>query len=328
MAKTVDTAFNEFNTNIVNLDSERTRKARASRDWLIGQLNKLPLKISDFPLLYEEKHIKFGSFARNTKIRPLDDIDLMLAFRAAGATYSKEYNSEKYTINVPENATYLYKLCDGNVLNSRKMVNMIVQSLSQIEHYKNADIHRRQEAATLSLTSYEWNFDIVPSFSTTDDFYLIPDGNGNWKSTDPRIDQNNVISINQKHNGKILQIIRALKYWQRRPTMPTIPSYLFEVMILNYFAFKNDVTKYVDCEIRDFLGYFVDAVYGEVQDPKGHQGNLNTLDIGDQIKISEKAKSDYEKANIAINYEVTDKDMQKAIAKWREIFGNDFPIYT
>lgn len=327
MAITVDTAFSEFNTNIVNLDSERTKKARSSRDWLVGQLNKLPLKLTDFPFLYEDKHIKFGSFARNTKIRPLDDIDLIITFNASGATYSKEYYSNKYFLTVPESAKNLYKLCDGNILNSRKMVNMIVQSLSQIEHYKKADTHRRQEAATLSLTSYEWDFDIVPAFITTDDFYLIPDGNGNWKATDPRVDQSNVTRINQKYDGKILQIIRTLKYWQRRPTMPTIPSYLFEVIILNYFDAKNDVSNYVDCEVKDFLGYLINAIYGSVEDPKGYQGNINTLNSSDKIKISEKAKNDYEKANLSINYEVNDKDMAKAIAKWREIFGNDFPIY-
>lgn len=327
MAKTVDTAFSEFNSNFVNLDPTRTKKARSSRDWLIGQLGTLPSKLVDFPFLYEGKHIRFGSFARNTKIRELDDIDLMLTFNASGASYSKDYFLNKYTITVPKEATYLSKLCDDTILNSRKMVNMIVKSLSEIEHYKQAEIHRKQEAATLSLTSYEWSFDIVPAFITTDDFYLIPDGNGNWKATDPRIDQNNVISINQKHDGKILQIIRTLKYWQRRQTMPTMSSYLFEVLILNYFNSKQEVSSFVDMEIRDFWSYLTYAIYNSVEDPKGYQGNLNTLDSYEKIKISEKAKSDYEKANLAIFYETQEKDMSKAITKWREIFGNDFPTY-
>lgn len=327
MATNVDSAFKEFNRDYVNLDADRTKKARNSRDWLIGQLNNLPSKIYDFPSLYTEKDCKFGSFARNTKIRPLDDIDLILAFKASGATYTEYVYGKEYIINVPEDSTYLRKLCDDGILNSRKLVNKLVSGLSNIEHYKQAAIHRRQEAATLSLTSYEWNFDIVPAFFTTDGFYLIPDGNGNWKATDPLIDQSNVSTINQKHNGKILQIIRTLKYWQKRASMPTLSSYLFEVIVLNYYNTKAEVSDYIDLELRDFWNHLENAINNSVMDPKGFQGDINTLDWYDRLKVSEKAKDTYEKARQAISFETNDKDMRKSIAKWREIFGSDFPKY-
>lgn len=38
MSKTVNSAFQEFNQNTVNLVKERVGKARDSRDWLIKQL--------------------------------------------------------------------------------------------------------------------------------------------------------------------------------------------------------------------------------------------------------------------------------------------------
>jgi len=328
MAKTVNTAFSEFNRNIVNLDSGRTSLARNSRDWLISQLNNFPTKIVDFPTLYESKHIKFGSFARNTKIKPLDDIDLFLTFNAAGASYTKSMLYDNtYTILVPIESTRLRGLCDDNELNSIKVVNKLVTSLSKIEHYKHANIHRRQEAATLELSSYEWKFDIVPAFYTDTGFYLIPDGKGKWKATDPRIDQDRVSTINQKHNGRILQIIRTLKYWQKRPTMPTISSYLFETMILDYYDNIEETSEYIDLEIRDFFNHFKNAIYVSIQDPKGFQGELNTLDYATQYKISELAKKSYDNANQAINYETSEQDMQKAINKWGEIFGSDFPSY-
>lgn len=328
MAQTVNQAFNEFNKDIVNLDSDRTKTARSSRDWLINQLNQFPQKIDDFPTLYEVRHIKFGSFARNTKIRPLDDIDLFLTFSANGSTYYKHLLSQNtYTLTVPETASELRKLCDGDKLNSIKVVNKIVSSLSKLDHYKNAAIHRRQEAATLELSSYEWKFDIVPAFYTDTGFYLIPDGAGEWKATDPRMDQNRVSEINQKHSGKILQIIRTLKYWQKRPTMPTISSYLFETIILNYYNNKSDVSDYIDFEIRDFFNHLQYAIYSSVLDPKGFQGELNTLDYDIQKKIANLAKISYEKSVQAINYETSDKDMQQSINKWGEIFGSDFPSY-
>ncbi|MDK2791616.1 MAG: hypothetical protein PWQ25_479 [Deferribacteres bacterium] len=329
MAKTVNNAFNIFNRDFVNLDPDETKIARSSRDWLITQLTNLPNKIDDFPRLYEGMHIKFGSFARNTKIRPLDDIDLILTFSADGTTYWTHSYGKSYTLIVPDTATNLKKLCyeNSNHLNSIKFVNKLVSSLKGIGHYQSADIHRRQEAATLKLTSYDWNFDIVPAFYTDTGYYLIPDGNGGWKATDPRVDQQKVTDINQKHNSSILQIIRTLKYWNRRAKMPTIPSYLFENLILNYFNSKDEILDFIDVNMINFWYYLKDAIYNNVNDPKGFQDNLNTLSFEEKQKISEKAKDAYNKGYEAYQLEVEEKDQEKAINKWGEIFGDDFPDY-
>jgi hypothetical protein len=328
MAKTVNSAFQEFNRDFVNLDSDITKTARSSRDWLIKQIEKFPSSIDDFPRLYDGMHIKFGSFARNTKIRPLDDIDLIITFSADGATYFTHEYGKLYTISVPEESTNLRKLCnDDGTLNSIKLVNKIVSSLKEIEHYKAAEIHRRQEATTLSLSSYEWNFDIVPAFYTDTGYYLIPDGKGNWKATDPRMDQELVTNCNKKHNGEILQIIRTLKYWNRRAQMSTIPSYLFEVIIINYFNSKNEIKDYIDLNLINFWAHLHSCIYDRVEDPKSLSGNLNDLTLEDKRKISDKALDAYTKANEAIKAETEDKDQQKAINKWLEIFGNDFPKY-
>ena len=69
MAKTVNSAFDEFMKNSVNLDSDRTVKAKSSRDWLVGQILSFPDNDSDFPAIYTEKNIFYGSFARKTKCR-------------------------------------------------------------------------------------------------------------------------------------------------------------------------------------------------------------------------------------------------------------------
>ncbi len=327
MATFVNSAFDQFNKDSVNLEPSRTSKARSSRDWLISQLNLLPGKVDDFPRLYEEAHTKFGSFARNTKIRPLDDIDLLLAFSADGATYTTIHKGTKYYIEVPETARNLRKLCDEKWLNSRKLINKIVSALQQINQYKSADVHRRQEAATLNLTSYEWSFDIVPSFMTTDGFYLIPDGQSNWKATNPIIDQNRTTSINQKHNGRVLQLIRTLKYWNRRASMATMPSYFFENLVLSFAEESLSFSEYIDFNLRDFWNDLSSRIYSPLYDPKGFQGDLNTLTIEEQIKIALKARETCTKASEAIHIETQDKNQARAIAKWREIFGNDFPLY-
>lgn len=328
MATTVNNAFNEFNENKVNLNLDRTKTARSSRDWLISQLENLPNTINFFPRLYEGMHIKFGSFARNVKIRPLDDIDLILTFSADGTTYTEYTYGKYYKLNVPNTNNNLLKLTnDDGTLNSTRVINKILNSVSSLSHYANAEIHRRGEAATLQLSSYEWNFDIVPAFYTTEGFYLIPDGQGNWKASDPRVDQANTLAVNQKHNGTILQIIRTLKYWQKRPTMPTISSYLFEVIILNYFNTKSEISKYIDVNLIDFWNHLNTAIYNSVQDPKGFSGELNNLSYEDKVKISVRANADCLKGLEAFNLETKDGNQENAIKKWAEIFGGEFPSY-
>ncbi len=62
-------------------------------------------------------------------------------------------------------------------------------------------------------------------------------------------------------------------------------------------------------------------------DPKGFQGELNNWTYEEKNKISAKAKSTYNLGVEAFNLETKDKDQEKAINKWREIFGDKFPKY-
>lgn len=319
--------------NTVNLDSEITSTARKSRDWLLDQIDNFGSK-EGFPSLYSDVDIHFGSFARKTKIRELDDIDLMIGLSAQGSTYLEDYFG-KIEITVADAATNLLSLTHENStkLNSRKVINKFVSELKTISQYKSAEIKRNQEAATLELKTYDWTFDIVPCFMTSAEndgrsFYLIPDGNGHWKKTDPRIDRDNITNVNQKHNGKVLNAIRLMKYWNRRATMPTIGSYLLESIILAYYDSKLIVTEYIDLELRDLLHHISSAIYNDINDPKNIQGNLNLLTFEDKQKIASKALVDYDKAVEAINFETTSGDHKSSINKWREILGSQFPTYT
>jgi hypothetical protein len=331
MASTVNNAFAEFLKDKVNLDPDETKNAKGSRDWLVEQIHKFEEK-DDFPTLYNEKDIFFGSFARRTKIRELDDIDIMICLHAQGSTYYTFF--DRIELTVRDDATTLLELCHENTnkLNSRKVINKFIAKLNEVPQYEKAETNRNKEAATLKLKSYSWNFDIVPCFFTNKeadgrDFYLIPDGNGHWKKTDPRIDNDRTTAINQKHNGKVLNAIRLIKYWNKRPTMPSMSSYLLECIILNFYNSKISCSDYIDFEVRDIILHIKDAVYSTVQDPKNIQGDLNHLSFDERQKISTKALIDYNKAVEAWNYE-NNKDQESAIKKWKEIFGDDFPNYS
>ena len=332
----VNSCFEDFIRYQVNLDPERTKVARTSRDNLLDNLKELS-NAGTLPKHYAEKNLHYGSFARSTKIRPLDDIDLMVCLSACGGHYTEITSNTLYTIKMQEGLDIYDELKDedGN-LNSRKLINRIISGLSPLRDYKKAEIKRNQEAATLQLKSYEWNFDIVPCFYATDDFYLIPDGKGNWKKTDPRIDAQRMAQVKSRVtqwniNAKDLQaFIRVMKYWKKENWSSSVGSYMFEQMVLN-FAQSTGLKSDWQSNVQDCLLSLSHQILGAVNDPKGYQGDLNDLDNSARSRCSQIAYSDYETARKAIIEEVT-SDMfhtthEKAIALWNEVFGDGFKKY-
>lgn len=263
MANNVNSAFTVFLRDTINLDPEQTKKARGSRDWLRSNINNFSNNDKHFPEPYSEKDINFGSFARRTKKRPLDDIDMMFCLSGEGATYTE--NTQNITISGPSPESNLSRYCfeGSDIVNSTKIINRFIYNLKNVAQYQYADTKRNGEAATLKLVSYPWNFDIVPCFFTKEDnqgntYYLIPDGAGNWKKTNPKVDQERTTQINQNHNGRVLNIIRIMKYWNGRATMPSMGSYLLENIIINYYKDKFlSASEYIDIEIREL--FFISA---------------------------------------------------------------------
>lgn len=332
MATTVISAFNEFLKDKVNLDKDETSTARSSRDWLVDRIHEFPTKDEGFPKLFTDNDIYFGSFARKTKKRELDDIDIMICLSGNGTTYSEYF--DRIELNVPDTATNLKKLCNdnSNTLNSRKVINKFISMLEDIPQYKKAEMKLNKQAAVLNLNSYTWSFDIVPCFITSEDsngktYYIIPDGKGNWMKTDPRIDKERVTTVNQNHDGNVLNIIRIMKYWNKRPTMPSMESYLIENMILDYYESKSEkASSYVDFEIPNVLAYINTHIHSSVNDPKGIQGDINELTFEERNKIQSRSYTDYYKAVDATKFE-NEKNYKSAIKKWEEVFGDDFPKF-
>lgn len=336
MATNVNVAFREFMTASVNLDPEHVKAARQDRDNLRVRVQNLQQTVDKFPVLYTEADIDFGSFARRTKKRPLDDIDMFFAISAEGsATYNDTGNDGLViTVNDSSSILYWYTGDDNRTLSSIKILNKFKKSLEGLYQYRRSEVNRRQEAVTLQLTTRDWNFDLVPCFQTTEvygkNFYLIPDGRGSWKKADPRIDKERILSINKKHDGNVLQVIRIMKYWNGRSTMPSMGSYLLENIVLNYYSETySQASHYIDVELVKVLQYLMSAIFRVVPDPKGFLYDLNDLSDEDRMKIYVRAYLDEIKAREAQSLEVNSQSgtHRECINKWREIFGPEFPAY-
>ncbi len=332
MALTVNAAFSEFMKDIVNLDPDVTKNARDSRDNLLANIAEFDDK-DDFFDLCESFNIQFGSFARKTKCRELDDIDLMIGIAANGATYCSDNPWDNTKISASKtNAAQVACTSNDGTLNSTLVINKFKKKLENVREYQRSEINKRGEAVVLNLISKDWSFDIVPCFHTVKesddrDYYLIPNGSGGWKKTDPTVDRDAVQTINQDLDGRVLELIRIVKRWNKTKRANTIPSYLLEAMLIDYCRTKTELNQYIDLRFRDALLYVANNISKNVYDPKNIQGNINTLSVYDKIVLQQKASEDYDKACEAASYETKDKDHQKSITKWGEIFGQDFPTY-
>ncbi|MCR9520279.1 hypothetical protein NB469_17965 [Vibrio alginolyticus] len=329
MPKSINSAFKTFMKDKVNLPTGKPTKARASRDWLITSLNSFGVQENDFPELFTEKHMPFGSFARNTKKRPLDDIDLLLCMKANGVTYS-DIGGTVYMIS-PETAAPFNKLLSDTTgyVSSIKVLNKVKSYLQNIPQYDQSDIKRDNQAMTMKLKTYDWNFDIVPCFYTAPEpdgreYYIMPDGNGNWMKTDPKRDQDYSTKINQDNNGNVLSMIRLVKYWNSRKCMLSAPSYLLENLVLNYYE-HHVATEWPDVELPQVLGYISNAIYGRVVDQKGLSWDINTLNEEEQHSISQKALEHSHLGYTAREYEYS--NTAYAFSLWQKILGSEFPDY-
>lgn len=323
----VDRCFDVFRKECVDLESKQTETARKSRDFVLQNIEDLTHK-GLLPLLYSGMSLSFGSFERKTKTQELNDIDMMICFSGVGGSYQTMVENELYRV-VFDKSMPVIKDCveeDGS-LNSRKVVNRLISALNAVNHYKKAEKHRDHEAARLQLSSYPWNFDIVPCFYTEQQFYLIPDGQGNWKKTDPRIDRNRVATCDQRYYGLVTPLIRLMKYWKELKWGNALSSYMFEQMVLDSIESDHMPLDFSwQIGVERVLKYLTNSIKKSVWDPKNIQGDLNDLELQSKNRLSDIANDSYIAAHNAIKKE-REGDIKDAIIFWRSVFGDKFPEY-
>ena len=323
-SKLLEIKLKSFIENTIDLNKNDVEKAYKSRDNLINNITEI-LNENLFFNVYEEWNLNYGSFENGTKILELDDIDIMICIKANYRTYYDLFPNNIIKIIANDYDIYFKNECLDNetiFLNSTKLLNLLKNELAKIDDYEKADIHKNKEAVTLKLKSYKWNFDIVPCFFTMPEYdgreyYLIPDGEGNWKKSDPRIDRENIDKLNETQ----LNIIKLIKYWNKKKKITTMKSYVLECMLLEYFnEIKNDISIYY--MFKKALKYISENIFNHIYDPKNIQGNLNKLNKEERISISEKAKKCYIICNEAINL-IERNNYDEAVNKFSEVL-NDF----
>ncbi|MEM6782209.1 MAG: nucleotidyltransferase [Bacteroidota bacterium] len=332
MAYTVGGAFTAFRSHTVDLDSDQTRTARTSRDYLIKQVRTLAGNDSAFPRLGGDP-IHYGSFARRTKIRPLDDIDLMVVLDGTGTTEHHKGDGKCWLQISDQNAPLAAYPDSYGYVSSIKVLNRMRDELGKLSSYRKAEVRRNQQAVVLNLVSYDWSFDLVPAvpianFLGTVTHYLIPNGSGDWMRTDPRKDQAWVTRINQRHSNRFLPLVRLLKHWNVNgaQTKPRLPSYYFEALAARVFDGAPLIQSLPDGVAQFFstVGVYVSQ---SCPDPKGLGPALDAdISWDTKQKVIAALGEASERSGYARMYE-RQSNHEKAIYWWGRVFGSSFPTY-
>lgn len=97
MLYSVSDCLVKFRKEVVDLESEQTKTARGSRDFVLQNIEILSQK-GLLPRLYSGMSLNFGSFERKTKKRELDDIDMMVCFNGVGGSYQTVVENTFYRV--------------------------------------------------------------------------------------------------------------------------------------------------------------------------------------------------------------------------------------
>lgn len=332
MSYTVWGAFDSFRSNTVDLNSNISKTARSSRDYLFEQIKKLAAQDNCFPNILS--YIAFGSFARKTRIRPLADIDIMPIMNGNRTSCLNSYIPYVYLLKIVDRYAPLANFDDGyGCVNSTKVLNRLKTLLSSVPNYRKAELKKNMQAVTLNLISYTWVFDIVPSVILLDVYgniscYLIPDGKGNWIKTDPSIDQINITRVNQQNSNKFIPTLRLLKYWNKRTHKPVLPSYYFETIAIKTFDYSSTIGSYQSA-INFFFKNCTTYLWNPCQDPKNLGHNLDSdVSYDTKRKVADAIEEAKKFSDYALMYENQNPpDYKNAIYWWCRVFGSEFPEY-
>jgi len=246
----------------INISKGIRETASTSQNHLRGFLASEHDRDPSFPRVLSTNDNDFlgGSFARHVKNWPLDDIDVYLPLDGYNLTYNSSGLRLPYTVIsddiLSSNPLLTNRWTIGQTISSAKLVNEFAVVLRR--HYpEKTEVQANGEAVTIRMKQGETEsgeglgYDVVPCFSLKPDnplelpFYLISDGIGGWKRTNPRRDLE-ISEQLQKNNDKTFRkAVKLVKFWNTDQLGGVMSSYYIELAIARAFMKENEQGEYM-----------------------------------------------------------------------------------
>lgn len=237
--------------------------------------------------LHGERVFQNGSYDRDTIIRPLDDVDLFFVLQ-------KDQ----------------YVGADGKYPNPQSVLTKIKDYLNETADYKDKV---KQDRPCVTVHLADKKFDVLPCFGNDEDGYMIPNHDlSGWIFSNPVKHSERLTEINKK-NGKVVPLIRIVKYWNK-DNGKLIPSFHIEEIVIEIFT----TVEFSNFE-EGIYQWFHHALTFMASGKFDSQG-----DYDDAKKKLEKAK---EKLSEAHRCYIDEKEVD-AIKLYKEVFGDKFPTVS
>lgn len=154
-----------------------------------------------------------GSYARDTAIAPLDDVDIIFVI-----------NPQAWRIG-------LFSLAPSP--------EVVLRSFADAVRYRYPNSSIRTQRRSICLQMYHLDIDVVPAIEADSHgpMILVPDANtGNWIKSSPKLHSDAAIKINQSRNGNFKPLVKLLKKWNSNlPSTANFKSFIVETMAARLF---------------------------------------------------------------------------------------------
>jgi hypothetical protein len=286
---TVSEAFQTFKTAL-ELPPTHIKRASAAQQEVRERLSAhLPVQDSFLT----------GSYARHTKIHPLNDIDVMLV-----------RSSERVGLT-----------SSGGVLPSQALDEVAQAARSAFGN--GVAVRKQSRSVNLSFVGLEFGFDIIPAWLRQPNGYWIPDTNtSSWLPTDPQAHAQMMTDANDRSGGRLKPVIKMVKHWSRE-NCDLFCS--FHLELICEWVFRQSQISNLQLGVALALVSLPQFVGAKVMDPVYGQNRVDkSLTAEEHTKLQNRAIYDAQNARTAIQLEAADRHAE-AIKGWQHIFLAGFP---
>lgn len=322
----IQTAFEKLLAEKINLSASHISEGAKSQNYIRGLLTNKSLEKNNLPWITDGDFLS-GSYARGTKIYPLDDIDVMMVLDGTGL-FPIQNGAQLDAVvrggGVMGSPVHQHTNESGYI-SSIKILDVFKKHLQA--SYPDSEISKDGQAVNVWLDSKKLGLDIVPCFHIlpsdgSQDFYYIPYGRGSdmWKTTNPKIDQLICDHLHLRFDKKLKPVIKLIKYWNQNYNNGRLRSYHLEAIVWYVFEeHQSSITDYLSA-LKYFFANANNFLASPCPDPTRLGGEIDTyLDSASRRLSMQKIVETQQSLSSAFLF-----NNRLQIINLKKIFGNDF----
>jgi len=282
MSLVPDSVFDDLLSREINISTTQITQGSTSHNYIRTLLDNKCEYDSNFPWLAGGDFLS-GSYARGTKIYPLDDIDVMVVIDGTGLLAIQNGQVLPATVRGSNKfgSPILNYLGNDGLLSSQVVLQLFQNALKQ--SHPESKVNKDGQAINVQLKASGIGIDVVPCFHIipndgSQDVYYIPVGYGrdNWMITNPKLDQAISDTLHDRHNKKFKSVIKLLKYWNKKENSERLRSYHLETVAWYIFYHHPSIMNGYADGLKYFFQYADQYLSQQCPDATGLGGPVDS----------------------------------------------------